>query len=59
MAFAITGARIFNGTDMLDGHAVVVEAGKVGALLPADQLPPGIERHEVEGLLAPASSTCR
>lgn len=53
MAFAIAGARIFDGSEMLDGQAIVVEAGKIGSLLPAEEVPRGIERREVKGLLAP------
>ena len=29
MAFALTGARIFDGSHMLEGHAVVIESGRI------------------------------
>jgi N-acetylglucosamine-6-phosphate deacetylase len=53
MRFAITGARVFDGTQMLDGHAVLVENGTVAAIVPVDEVGRESERHEAEGLLAP------
>lgn len=53
MRFAITGARIFDGTRMLEGWAVVVEGGRVLALAPEDTIGADIARQEVTGLLAP------
>src|SRR5258708_4063895 len=52
-AFAIVGARIFDGNRWLDGHAVVVENGRVRRVSEADKLPAGIEQRRVEGILAP------
>lgn len=51
-AFALAGARIFDGERMRDGDAVVVENGRVGAVSAAGSLPGNIERRPVEGLLA-------
>ena len=53
MRFAIVGARVFDGTRMLDGHAVVVDGERIEAVVPADQLEAGAEQRRVEGLLAP------
>ncbi len=53
MRFAIAGARIFDGETMLDGHAVVIEAGRIAAIVPAERLGADLEIRHVEGLLAP------
>jgi len=51
--FAITGACIFDGTRMLDGQAVRVEAGRIAAVVPIGDLDADLERQDVAGLLAP------
>jgi N-acetylglucosamine-6-phosphate deacetylase len=53
MKFALTGARIFDGEHTIEGHAVVIEGGRIVAVPREPDLPPGIERRPVEGLLAP------
>jgi N-acetylglucosamine-6-phosphate deacetylase len=53
MRFAIVGADVFDGARMLKEHAVVVDAGRIEAVVPAGQVSRDIERREVEGLLAP------
>ncbi len=53
MALALTGARVFDGDRIRDGAAVVVERGLIAALCPERELPAGIERRRVKGLLAP------
>jgi N-acetylglucosamine-6-phosphate deacetylase len=53
MPFAIIGARVFDGTRLLDGHAVLVEGERIVAVLGADELPAGTHRVRVEGLVAP------
>jgi N-acetylglucosamine-6-phosphate deacetylase len=53
MAFALTGARVFDGSHMLDGRAVVIENGRILGVPPVQDLGTGVERHEVGGLLAP------
>ena len=35
MAFALTGARVFDGARLLDGHAVVIDEGRIAAVVPA------------------------
>jgi N-acetylglucosamine-6-phosphate deacetylase len=53
MALALTGARIFDGSHMLDGRAVVSEDGRILGIPHVQDLGTGIERREVSGLLAP------
>jgi N-acetylglucosamine-6-phosphate deacetylase len=53
MALALTGARIFDGSHWLDGHAVVIEGARITALTPVENLPRALERRALEGLLAP------
>jgi N-acetylglucosamine-6-phosphate deacetylase len=53
MRFAIVGAHVFDGARMLKGHAVIVDGGRIEAVVPADQVSREVERREVEGLLAP------
>jgi N-acetylglucosamine-6-phosphate deacetylase len=53
MPHALTGARIFDGSRVLDGHAVVLEGGRIAALVPERDLPADLSRERVEGLLAP------
>ncbi|MGO4572148.1 N-acetylglucosamine-6-phosphate deacetylase [Microvirga sp. 2TAF3] len=53
MAFALTGARIFDGNHILEGRAVVIENGRIVGVPHEKDLSPGIERRGIEGLLAP------
>jgi N-acetylglucosamine-6-phosphate deacetylase len=53
MSIALVGARVFDGAHMLDGRAVVIENGRILGLPHAQDLGTGIERHRIEGLLAP------
>ncbi|MXQ11404.1 N-acetylglucosamine-6-phosphate deacetylase [Microvirga makkahensis] len=53
MPLALTGARIFDGTHMLEGRAVVVENGRIIALPQERDLGAGIKRRALAGLLAP------
>ena len=53
MAFALAGARIYDGERFLDDHAVVVEAGRIVALVENVDVPQNAKRRQVEGLLAP------
>jgi N-acetylglucosamine-6-phosphate deacetylase len=50
---ALTGARIFDGSRLIDGHAVVLDGARVAAVVPEADLPAGSTRRAVEGLLAP------
>lgn len=51
MAHVLTGARIFDGTRLLDGHALVIEGDQIAAVLPEAEAPPASQR--VAGILAP------
>ncbi len=53
MAFAIVGAEIAQGKEFIEGHAVMVEGGRIEAICPGDRLPPDIQRRSVKGMLAP------
>jgi N-acetylglucosamine-6-phosphate deacetylase len=53
MAFALTGARIFDGERMLDDAAVVIEGHAIAEVCRTSELAPNIERRRLEGLLAP------
>ncbi len=53
MAFALTGARVFDGERLRDRAAVVVEGGRIAEVAPETDLPANIERRRIEGLLAP------
>lgn len=53
-SFAITNARIFDGTEFLDGKAVIVRNGKIEAISDAKALPDDIEIVDGQGqTLAP------
>ena len=50
----LINGRIFDGQQILDGHAAVLDGAAVAAVLPADEAPAGAERIDLEGgLLAP------
>ena len=53
MPLALTGARIFDGTHMHEGRAVVVENGRIVAVPQERDLGAGIKRRALTGLLAP------
>lgn len=48
----LTAPQVFDGTNLLPDHAVVIEAGEITALLPAAQAPDG-PRQVLSGTLAP------
>ena len=49
MAFALIGAKVFDGISMLDGVAVIVEGSIIADVLPSSSLPRGIEIQELKG----------
>lgn len=53
MPLALTGARIFDGTHILEGRAVIIENGRIAAIPPERDLGAGIKRRPIAGLLAP------
>ncbi len=52
-AFALVGARIFNGREIRHGEAIVVAEGRIRAVLAEHECPSGVARRRIEGLLAP------
>ena len=48
----LTAPHVFDGTNMLPDHAVVIEAGEITAILPRAQAPDG-PRKDLSGTLAP------
>lgn len=52
MRHVLTGAAIFDGTRMLDDHAIIVTDGRIEAVLPAADA--GSATRTVSGVLAPA-----
>lgn len=54
MAFALTGARVFDGERINDGLAVVIEGGCIVDVVANENLSMGIKRHNLDGgLLVP------
>ena len=53
MPFALTGARIFDGSHILEGRAAVIENDRILAVPLERDLPASMERRRMEGLLAP------
>jgi N-acetylglucosamine-6-phosphate deacetylase len=53
MAFALQGARIFDGAHLRDGEAVIVDRGRISAVVKDSDVPAGVEVRRIEGLLAP------
>ncbi len=58
-AEALTGARIFDGTSLIDGAAVLIDAGRIVAVVPADGVPAGFGRRACAGLIAPGFIDCQ
>lgn len=52
-ALALAGARVFDGTRLVDGHAVVVEGPRIVAVVPERDLAGGLATRRVDGLIAP------
>jgi N-acetylglucosamine-6-phosphate deacetylase len=50
---ALAGARVFDGETIRGGLAVLVEGESIAALVPEGDLPKGVERVVMDGLLAP------
>jgi N-acetylglucosamine-6-phosphate deacetylase len=53
MSLALTGARIFDGTHIVDGHSVVIAGKEIAAVVPDGDIPADAKKRRVEGLLAP------
>lgn len=55
MSIAFVPERLFNGEEILPGHAVLVKDGIVHEVVPSSAIPAGYRRREIPGaLLAPA-----
>jgi N-acetylglucosamine-6-phosphate deacetylase len=53
-ALALTGGRLLTPAGILDGHALLLDGGTIAALVPAADIPPGIQAEDLAGrLLAP------
>ena len=53
MAFALAGARIFDGASLAAGRVVVIDQGRITAVLAETDIPAGVPVRRIEGLLAP------
>src|SRR5687767_5212031 len=53
MAVALTGARVFDGTNILEGCAVIVDGARIVGIPLEKDLGVGLKRQPIEGLLAP------
>ncbi len=54
MAFVLAGARVFDGDQIRDGLAVIVEGSRIADVVSAARIAPGMERRNLAGgLLAP------
>ncbi len=49
MAFALAGARVFDGESIRGGIAVAIESGRITEVAPEEQLATGIERRVLNG----------
>ncbi len=53
MSIALTGARIFDGSAIVEGHSLVIADKTIAALVPDGDVPSDAAVRRVEGLLAP------
>jgi N-acetylglucosamine-6-phosphate deacetylase len=53
MVVALTGATVFDGDRIADACAVILDGGTIAGVRAEMDLPPGIERAAIKGLLAP------
>lgn len=49
--FAITHGRIFDGSAFVDDRSLIVEEGRITAIIPADQVPSGISEMDATGMI--------
>jgi N-acetylglucosamine-6-phosphate deacetylase len=52
-ATALVGARVFDGTRLIEGHAVIIDGAIVKAVVPDRDVPAAAGVRHVEGLIAP------
>lgn len=49
--FSVTGGRIYDGNDFVEDHALLIRAGQIEAVLPADALPRDVPALNAQGRL--------
>lgn len=49
MTSALVNGRIFTGDAWLEGHALIIDNGRIKSVLPADEVPAGIEQFDLAG----------
>lgn len=59
MVAAFTGARIFDGARILEGHAVLIDGPRIAAVVADGDVPASVPRRPVQGLLAPGFVDCQ
>ena len=52
-ARALIGTRVFDGTQHLEGRAVIIDGASITAIVPDGDVPAGTRSRRVQGLLAP------
>ena len=52
-ARALIGTRVFDGTQLLEGRAVIIDGATITAIVPDGDVPAGTRSRRVQGLLAP------
>ena len=56
---ALTGARIFDGTRLMEGRAVLLNRSQIAAVVPEGEVPAHAAIRRLEGLLAPGFIDCQ
>ena len=52
-AVALVGARVFDGAQLRDGHAVVIDGARIRAVVAEADIPAGVPMRKIAGLIAP------
>lgn len=47
--YALTNCKVYTGSDVLTGHAVIIDADTIHAIIPEENLPSDIERQDLNG----------
>lgn len=59
MAEALIGARVFDGQRLTDGSAIVIDSGRIVAVVSEREIPAGVKPRRVAGLIAPGFIDCQ
>ena len=59
MGEALAGARVFDGARLLEGQAIVIDGGRIAAVVPARNVSGDITIRTVDGLIAPGFIDCQ